>query len=47
MYQGWGVCLEKLTNREKAIVIDALRDKYKLQELLNVFHMVKSRFCLN
>ncbi|MBR1590066.1 MAG: IS3 family transposase [Acidaminococcaceae bacterium] len=40
-----GVSLEKLTNREKTIVIGALRHKYKLQELLNVFHMAKSSFC--
>lgn len=40
-----GVSLEKLTNREKAIVIGALRKKYKLQELLKVFHMAKSSYC--
>ncbi len=40
-----GVSLEKLTNREKAIVIDALRDKYKLKELLHVFKMAKSSYC--
>ena len=40
-----GVSLEKLTNREKAIVIDALRSKYKLHELLDVFHMAKSSYC--
>ena len=40
-----GVSLEKLTNREKAIVIGALRSKYKLQELLDVFHMAKSSYC--
>ena len=34
-----GVSLEKLTNREKAVVIGALRSKYKLHELLDVFHM--------
>ena len=40
-----GVSLEKLTNREKAIVIGALRSKYKLHELLDVFHMAKSSYC--
>ena len=40
-----GVSLETLTNREKAIVIDALRDKYRLKELLEVFHMAKSSYC--
>lgn len=37
-----GVSLEKLTNREKAGVIGALCSKYKLHELLDVFHMAKS-----
>ena len=40
-----GVSLENLTNREKAIVIGALRNKYKLHELLDVFHMAKSSYC--
>ena len=40
-----GVSLEKLTNREKAVVIGALRSKYKLHELLDVFHMAKSSYC--
>lgn len=40
-----GVSLENLTNREKAIVIGALRNKYRLHELLNVFHMAKSSYC--
>jgi putative transposase len=40
-----GVSLEKLTNREKAIVIGALRSKYRLQELLDVFQMAKSSYC--
>ena len=40
-----GVSLETLTNREKAIVIDALRDKYSLKELLAVFKMAKSSYC--
>ncbi len=40
-----GVSLETLTNKEKAIVIGALRSKYKLHELLEVFHMAKSSYC--
>ena len=40
-----GVSPDKLTNREKAIVIGALRKKYKLHELLKVFHMAKSSYC--
>lgn len=40
-----GVNLETLTNREKATVIDALRNKYSLKELLGVFHMSKSSYC--
>ena len=40
-----GVSLGALTNREKAIVIDALRDTYKLNELLSVLHMAKSSYC--
>ena len=40
-----GVSLNTLTNREKAIVIDALRNKYSLKELLAVFKMAKSSYC--
>ena len=40
-----GVSLENLTNQEKAIVIGALRDKYKLKELLPIFKMAKSSYC--
>jgi transposase InsO family protein/transposase-like protein len=40
-----GIIFQTLTNREKAIVIDTLRDKYKLAELLSVFHMAKSSYC--
>lgn len=34
-----GISIQTLTNREKAIVIDTLRNKYSLKELLSVFHM--------
>ena len=40
-----GIRLETLTNREKAMVIDALRGRYLLKELLEVFHMAKSSYC--
>jgi transposase InsO family protein/transposase-like protein len=40
-----GVSLKTLTNKEKAIVIDALRDKYRLKDLLSVFYMAKSSYC--
>ena len=40
-----GIHLKDLTNREKAMVIDALRDKYRLNELLTAFHMAKSSYC--
>ena len=40
-----GINLYELTNREKAIVIDALRSKYPLKELLALFKMAKSSYC--
>ncbi len=40
-----GVSLLALTNREKAVVIDALKDTYKLKELLSVLQMAKSSYC--
>jgi len=40
-----GVSPENLTNHEKAIVIGALRAKYQLGELLEVFHMSKRSYC--
>ena len=40
-----GINLDKLTNREKAVLIDALRDKYKLKELLFMLNMSKSSYC--
>ena len=41
-----GVSLKKLSNREKAIVIGALRDKYKLHELLNYIPYGKEQLLL-
>ena len=40
-----GVSLEILTNREKAALIDALRNKYRLHILLEILHMAKSSYC--
>ena len=40
-----GITLDSLTNREKATVIDALRNRYSLKELLIAFHMAKSSYC--
>lgn len=40
-----GISLDKLTNREKAFLIDALRNKYKLNELLPVLSLSKSSYC--
>ena len=40
-----GVNLITLTNREKTVVIDALRCKYKLTELLSALHIAKSSYC--
>jgi transposase InsO family protein/transposase-like protein len=39
-----GINLETLTNREKAIVINALRDKYQLIYLLERLNMAKSSY---
>ena len=43
--KGQGISLDTLTNREKAMVIDALRSRYQLKELLDVLHMAKSSYC--
>lgn len=40
-----GVNLDNLSNRDKAYVIDALRKKYKLKNLLAIFSMAKSSYC--
>lgn len=34
-----------MTNREKVFLIDALRNKYKLNELLPVLKLSKSSYC--
>jgi len=43
--KGRGISLEAMTNREKAIVIDALRKKYRLNELLSLLCIAKSSYC--
>jgi len=40
-----GINLATLTNREKAVLIDALREKHRLKELLSMLHMAKSSYC--
>ena len=40
-----GINLDQLTNREKVFLIDALRNKYKLNELLPVLKLSKSSYC--
>ena len=39
-----GVSLGSLTNRDKAVVIDALRNRYRLKTLLSVLQMSKSSY---
>lgn len=39
-----GISLKTLTNREKATVINALREKYLLKDLLNTLDMAKSSY---
>ncbi|MDD4834532.1 MAG: IS3 family transposase [Lutispora sp.] len=40
-----GINIQILTNNEKAIIINALRDNYQLKELLEVMNMAKSSYC--
>ena len=40
-----GISFDKLTNREKVFLIDALRNKYKLNKLLSVLNLSKSSYC--
>lgn len=40
-----GINLKEISNREKAMVIDALRDRYPLKDLLVLFCMAKSSYC--
>ena len=40
-----GVSLQELTNREKAVLIDTLRNNYRLKTLLNALKISKSSYC--
>ena len=40
-----GIDIKELTNREKAIIINALRLKYPLKECLLILNMAKSSYC--
>lgn len=40
-----GISISSLTNREKAIVINALRERFPLHELLSAIKMAKSSYC--
>ena len=40
-----GINLKNLTNKEKAILIDALRKKYRLKNLLKELEISKSSYC--
>ena len=40
-----GISLATLSNREKAIVIGVLRNRYSLKELLIICHLSKSSYC--
>ena len=43
--KGRGISLEGLKNREKALVIDALRKRFRLKELLPVLAIGKNSWC--
>lgn len=40
-----GINVQNLGNREKAIIINALRDQYPLKDLLDILSMAKSSYC--
>lgn len=40
-----GISISTLTNREKAIIINALRERFPLHELLQAIKMAKSSYC--
>lgn len=40
-----GISFDQLTNQEKVFLIDALRNRYKLKELLSVLQISKSSYC--
>ena len=39
-----GICIDTLSNREKAMIIDALTGRYPLKQLLSSLHMAKSSY---
>ena len=43
--KGQGFSLEGLKNKEKALVVDALRKRFRLKELLPVLPIGKSSYC--
>ncbi len=43
--KGKGVSLQELSNQEKTVLIDALRNRYQLQELLLLLDIAKSSYC--
>lgn len=42
--KGLGANLQRLTNREKTMLVDALREAYALPELLNELHLARSSY---
>ncbi len=40
-----GLNIQNLTNREKTLIINAIRDTYQLKELLKIITMAKSSYC--
>lgn len=43
--KGRGISIQTLTNREKAVVINALREKFPLKDLLQSLQIAKSSYC--
>ncbi len=43
--KGRGISIQTLTNREKAIVINALRERFPLKDLLKSLQIAKSSYC--
>lgn len=43
--KGKGIDLQKLTNKEKAVLINALRNCYRLKDLLEELQIAKSSYC--
>ena len=43
--KGRGISIQTLTNREKAVVINALRERFPLKDLLQSLQIAKSSYC--